>query len=69
MKNKLQAASEFDLELENDITVHFKQQEKSESPRCGNRSVFGGGLSVTLLSSSAESGSALWRSWPGRRSP
>lgn len=33
MKNKLQMASEFDVELENNIRVHLKQQEKSASLR------------------------------------
>lgn len=33
MKNKLQMASEFDVELENNIRVHFKQQGKSKSLR------------------------------------
>lgn len=31
MKNKLQMASDFDVELENNIRVHFKQQEKPKS--------------------------------------
>lgn len=52
MKNKLQMASEFDVELENNIRVHFKQQGKSKS-----LSWLMGFMCVTHFSSSAVSGS------------
>lgn len=49
MKNKLQMASEFDVELENNIRVHFKQQEKSKSVRWLMGFICVEGLRVALL--------------------